>query len=120
MAERFPTEVRRLPEARRLRLTWSDGHVGEYDYAYLRGWCPCAFCQGHGATALVFHPPAGPVDLAAIEVVGHYGLSFKWSDGHGSGIYRFDLLAELCPCPECAAGRAPGAVLPSGGARRPT
>jgi DUF971 family protein len=102
MAELFPTEVRRLPGERRLRLTWSDGHVGEYDYRLLRGWCPCAFCQGHGAQSLAFHEPPGPVDLVGIEVVGHYALCFKWSDGHGSGIYRFDLLRELCPCRECA------------------
>ena len=118
MAERFPSEVRRLPEVRCLRLTWNDGHVGEYDYRYLRGWCPCAFCQGHGATALVFHDPPGPVGLAAIEVVGHYGLSFKWSDGHGSGIYRFELLADLCPCPRCAGARPEG-VLPSARTRDP-
>ncbi len=104
MDEPIPLEVRRLPEQRRLRLTWSDGHVGEYDYRYLRGWCPCAFCQGHGALALSFHEPAGEIDLAAVEVVGQYALGFRFSDGHGSGIYRFDLLRRLCPCPRCASG----------------
>lgn len=95
----YPVEARRLPAERQLRLTWSDGHVGAYDYDYLRGWCPCAMCQGHQVVELTFHPPAAPVEPARIAPVGNYGLSFAWSDGHGSGIYRFDYLLALCPCP---------------------
>ena len=100
----YPVEARRLPENEQLRITWSDGHVGEYDYRLLRGWCPCAMCQGHGSLELTFHPPAQPVDLHRIEPVGNYGLSFLWSDGHGTGIYRFEYLRQLCPCPRCASG----------------
>jgi hypothetical protein len=42
------TEVRRLPEERRLRLTWSDGHVAEYGPA------------GSGASGNPFAPPPPP------------------------------------------------------------
>jgi DUF971 family protein len=105
-----PTEARRLPEQRRLRLVWDDGHAGEYAYQELRGWCPCALCQGHDALDIVYHPPAGPVDLVALDQVGNYALSFVWSDGHRSGIYRFDFLRGLCPCPLCRpGGRTPTA-----------
>ncbi|MFN7960046.1 MAG: DUF971 domain-containing protein [Thermoanaerobaculia bacterium] len=93
----FLVEARRLREERALRLTWSDGHSADYPYDYLRGYCPCALCQGHGATALHFHPPERPVELTGIEPVGNYGLSLAFSDGHGTGIYRFDLLRELEP-----------------------
>jgi DUF971 family protein len=96
----YPVEVRRLPEERRLRVTWSDGHVGTYGYDFLRGWCPCAMCQGHQVVELTYHPPAAPVDPVRIAPVGNYGLSFGWTDGHGSGIYRFDYLRALCSCPE--------------------
>lgn len=92
-----PTEVRRLPEDRRLRVTWSDGTAIEYDYDYLRGYCPCAMCQGHTATEIRFHPVDEPVMLTSIEPVGHYGLSLVFSDGHGTGIYRFDFLREIDP-----------------------
>jgi DUF971 family protein len=93
----YLTEIRRLPEARRLRLTWSDGHVAEYDYGYLRGYCPCAVCQGHAAPEIAYHPPAAPVDVGSIQAVGNYGVSIVWSDGHGTGIYRFDFLREIEP-----------------------
>lgn len=95
------TEARRLPEPRRLRLTWSDGHVAEYDYDYLRGWCPCASCQGHAVLKLRYLPVSYPVNASAIQPVGNYAISIAWSDGHATGIYRFELLRDLCPCPSC-------------------
>ncbi|MEM7481198.1 MAG: DUF971 domain-containing protein [Acidobacteriota bacterium] len=99
------TEARRLPEESVLRLTWSDGHSGDFDYRYLRGWCPCAGCQGHGGTSIVFRPPAGAVTADIIEPVGNYALSILWSDGHGTGIYRFDFLRTICPCSECGGAK---------------
>lgn len=95
MGELYLTEVRRLPESRKLRLTWNDGHSAELDYDTLRGYCPCASCQGHGATAIRFHPPRTAVQPEHIEPVGNYAISFLWSDGHSTGIYRFDFLRSL-------------------------
>lgn len=89
------TEARRLPDERRLRLTWSDGHVLKHPYDFLRGWCPCAGCQGHETVKLRFHPPAQPVEPETIQPVGNYAISILWSDGHGTGIYRFDYLRRL-------------------------
>lgn len=97
-------EVRRLPEAHALRVTWQDGHVAELDYDVLRGWCPCAVCQGHGGT-IDFHRPDHPVEPLSIQPVGTYGISFAWSDGHGTGIYDFSYLRDLCGCAECRALR---------------
>ncbi len=93
-------EVRRMPEERALRLTWADGHVGELPYDYLRGWCPCAGCQGHVADVR-YQPPGEPVEPETILPVGNYGISILWSDRHATGIYRFDYLRRLCPCEAC-------------------
>jgi DUF971 family protein len=103
MAEKAPvlTEVRRLPEERRVRLTWSDGHTAEYDYDYLRGWCPCAGCQGHSGFKIRYLPPARPVTAESIKPVGNYAISIGFSDGHGTGIYRYEFLREICPCGAC-------------------
>lgn len=98
----YLTEARRLPEERRLALTWNDGRTALYDYDYLRGYCPCAVCQGHTATEIVFRPPASSVDLKAIQPVGNYGLSLVFSDGHGTGIYRYDFLRDIDPTPVSA------------------
>jgi DUF971 family protein len=29
--------------------------------------------------------------------VGNYAISIAFSDGHGTGIYRYDFLRQLCP-----------------------
>ena len=98
------TEVRRLPEERRLRLTWSDGHSAEYDADYLRGWCPCAGCQGHTGMTIRYQPPPAPVAVEKVAPVGNYAISLAFSDGHGTGIYRFDFLRRICPCPQHSGG----------------
>lgn len=91
-----PLEVRRLADERRLRIRWSDGHESTYDWAYLRGWCPCAGCQGHGGELHYVH--ADNTDLAKIAVVGNYALGLTWGDGHETGIYSYRHLRQLCPC----------------------
>ena len=100
-----PVEVHRRADDRVVRITWDDGHVGEYPFAYLRGWCPCAGCQGHGGDKRYVH--AANTDLDKISVVGYYALQLRWGDGHETGIYTYQYLRQLCPCETCAT--APGA-----------
>jgi len=101
MDDLYLTEIRRLPEERRLRLTWDDGHSAEMEYDYLRGYCPCAGCQGHGTGEVEFKPPAQPVEPLDIRPVGNYAISIQWSDAHDTGIFRFDFLRQICPCEDC-------------------
>lgn len=105
MDKPLPTELRRLPEAGRLRIVWSDGHQAEYDYDYLRGYCPCAGCQGHHSLSVEFKRAPVSVTPLAIEPVGNYAVAFQWSDAHATGIYRFDFLRQICPCDECNEAR---------------
>lgn len=100
------TEAHRHPDDSTLQLAWTDGHRASYDYAYLRGYCPCASCQGHTAQAIRFHRPAGEVTAEEIEPVGNYAISIRWSDGHATGIYRYGFLRQICPCDECVAERS--------------
>lgn len=87
-------------------ITWNDGHFGSYPSWYLRENCPCASCVdeysgerrvGHG------NIPAG-IERVSVSPVGNYALGFAWSDGHSTGIYTFDYLRKICPCPECLPG----------------
>lgn len=95
--EIYLTEVRLHAKERQVSFSWSDGHSATFDDAYLRGYCPCAMCQGHNASEVVYHPPPGNVRVTAIEPVGNYGISIAFSDGHATGIYRFEFLREICP-----------------------
>ena len=101
MSEIYLTEVKRRPEKGSVSLTWNDGHTADFDNTYLRGYCPSAGSQGHAAGPVRYQPPEEPVDPVTIQPVGNYGISIQWSDGHATGIYRFEFLREICPCAEC-------------------
>jgi DUF971 family protein len=94
-----PLEVRHEKAARRLVVSWDDGHVSTYPLDYLRSWCPCASCQGHVPTARYLDLTGQ--ELVHIEPVGNYALAPTWADGHNTGIYSFRLLRGLCPCEDC-------------------
>jgi DUF971 family protein len=94
-----PVEVRHEKGARRVVVTWDDGHVSEYPLDYLRSWCPCATCQGHQPVAKYLN--LRDQQLVQIDAVGNYALAPTWQDGHNTGLYSFRLLRELCPCDAC-------------------
>jgi DUF971 family protein len=94
-----PLEVRHETSARRIVVSWDDGHTSVYPLDYLRSWCPCAGCQGHAPTARYLDMQGQ--DLALVEGVGNYALGLTWKDGHNTGIYSFRLLRGLCPCDDC-------------------
>jgi DUF971 family protein len=95
---RFPTEINHVKSAGVVRITWDDGHVGEYAEAYLRGYCPCALCQGHGSQRKFISMPEAK--LQNIHAVGNYAIEFAWQDGHSTGIYTYEYLRSICPCAE--------------------
>ena len=101
MSQPVPVEINHVRSQGVVRITWNDGHVGEYPNAHLRGYCPCALCQGHGPAVERKFVEASNVELSGIEAVGNYAVGFVWADGHRTGIYTFDYLRELCPCPAC-------------------
>jgi DUF971 family protein len=96
-----PVEVRREVGRRSVHITWSDGHESDYPFAHLRGWCPCAACQGHSGDKR--YVSGGNDDLQRIASVGRYALTFVWGDGHETGIYAYPYLRQLCRCAQCAA-----------------
>jgi ATP-binding protein involved in chromosome partitioning len=94
-----PTEIVRDTEMDILRIRWSDGVTTEYTLAGLRGWCPCASCQGHSGQRN-FVAVDDPV-LDSVEGVGRYAIRFLWKDGHSTGMYPYAYLRELADFPEC-------------------
>lgn len=89
-------EARRLPEQRRLRLTWSDGVTAEATYDLLQGYCPCAGCRGHAGGEITYLPPKRPITAIELAPVGNYGLAIVFAGGCNAGIFSFDFLREVC------------------------
>ena len=88
-----PVLLTPLPEERILRVLWDDDAVCDYAFSFLRGWCPCAVCQGHGGERC-FVEVEDP-QLVSIDMVGNYAVNPTWADGHETGIYTFDYLRSL-------------------------
>ena len=101
----FPVEM--APgEGMSLRLKWSDGHVSVYPPAYLRLLCTCAHCVDEMTGVRRIKPGDIAKDIHPLraEPVGRYADKITWSDEHAGGIYTFDYLRSICPCPVCARG----------------
>ena len=102
MTDHVPTEICQAGPTS-LKIEWSDGHVSVYPVAYLRRNCSCAACIDEWSGEHILKPDDVAEDVKPINVnpVGRYAINIEWSDGHRSGIYSFDFLRSLCPCPEC-------------------
>lgn len=94
-----PIEIRHEQKARRVVVTWDDGHSSVFPLDYLRSWCPCATCQGHAPVAKYLDLESQ--ELVHLDGVGNYAIALTWADGHNTGIYSFKLLRQLCPCDAC-------------------
>ena len=88
-----PMGVRAPHGARVFEITWADGQTLPVPHRVLRGYCPCAGCQGH-ASGIRFQE-AGDPELREISQVGNYALELGWGDGHATGIYTFRYLRRL-------------------------
>jgi DUF971 family protein len=88
-----PVLVTPIPEEKLLRILWDDDELSDYPFAYLRGWCPCAVCQGHGGERRFLHVENS--QLVSVERTGNYALNLRWQDGHDTGIYTFEYLRNL-------------------------
>jgi len=124
-----------LKRDEKLEIDWQDGHRCVYPILYLRSMCPCAQCKltreaGREAAAPASGGAAGgkkggglhltvlpgnyarPLTAVAAERVGNYAIRIDWSDDHGSGIYSFQYLRQICPelasRPEADGAVAPG------------
>lgn len=86
-----------------LLIEWSDGQRRSYNFKELRDHCPCASCREKRteppapATMLPILSPSEtrPLKLLDMSPVGNYAYSIKFSDGHDTGIYTFELLRSL-------------------------
>lgn len=105
----FPAEIVADRAAGTIAVVWDDGHQSLYGAELLRWSCPCATCAGEmgrpGILAGLERLPPDEFRLTDVRAVGTYGITPVWASGHATGIYAFDYLRDLCPCPLCAATR---------------
>jgi len=81
---------------------WADGHESRLPIERLRGYCPCAECQGHGGDIHWIDNSAEGITEA--EPVGRYAIRFTFNDSHATGIFRWMHLRKLDPSEEARWG----------------
>jgi DUF971 family protein len=98
----MPKLVKRV-NPKQTDITWNDGHFSSYPSWYLRENCMCAECveEFTGKRKIGHGNIPSTVERIDVSPVGNYALNFEWSDGHGTGIYTFEYLRNLCPCTQC-------------------
>ncbi|MCH8568000.1 MAG: DUF971 domain-containing protein [Balneolales bacterium] len=104
MQRYIPHDITVFASLQELRIKWADNHISIYKYGGLRNNCPCVFCQGgHGAMGKPMDPIKYLADtpdrlkLNKVKPSGNYALHLFWSDGHSTGIYRWEYLRDGCP-----------------------
>lgn len=88
-----PTSIIAPHGAQVFEIAWPGNVSLRIPHTILRGFCPCAGCQGHGAE--IRYQAGRNSELRDIRPVGNYALSLTWGDAHDTGIYSFEYLYML-------------------------
>lgn len=92
-----PQSIRALRDERVLELSWPSGPVCRYPFHFLRCECPCAACVNEFTGVRTLDPAKVPDEIHPEEIglSGNYALKIRWSDGHFTGLYSWDLFQRL-------------------------
>jgi DUF971 family protein len=88
-----------IDRTRAMTLTYDDGHACTFGIEQLRQACPCATCRGwrdRGEASWPRGEQTTALSITDAELVGAWGISLVWSDGHSTGIYSWDALRRWC------------------------
>ena len=78
-----------------LEVEFDSGETFRLPAEYLRVNSPSAEVQGHGPGQKVLVAGKRDVNIDAVEPVGNYAVLLRFSDGHATGLFAWDVLHEL-------------------------
>ena len=91
----MPTALTVHQASRVLEVSFDDGATFRIPFELMRVYSPSAEVQGHGPGQEVLQTGKREVTITDIAAVGHYAVQPRFSDGHESGIFSWDLLYSL-------------------------
>jgi len=91
----IPTKLVLHQRSRVLEIAFSTGEEFRLPFELLRVCSPSAEVRGHGVGQEVLQTGKREIDIEALEAVGNYAVRPRFSDGHDSGIYSWEILYDL-------------------------
>ena len=92
----IPESVNLHRQSAVLEIHWRSGERHRLPAEYLRVYSPSAEVRGHGGEGQErLQTGKREVRITGLKQVGNYALRLSFDDGHNSGIYSWDYLADL-------------------------
>jgi len=95
MSSPIPTSLVLHRASHALEVAFDSGETFRLPAEYLRVHSPSAEVQGHGPGQKVLVAGKADVNIDAIEPVGNYAVLLRFSDGHATGLFSWDVLYAL-------------------------
>ncbi len=89
-----PSQITYHKIAHTLELVWPEQNFS-IPAELLRVYSPSAEVRGHSDSERKLQTGKKHVGIKQLEAVGNYALRITFDDGHDSGIYAWDYLADL-------------------------
>ena len=95
-----PAHLRARKSEGILEVEWAGSPMAQVPFKLLRSRCPCASCVDENTGKVILDPATISDDIVPTNLgfTGNYALKITWSDGHSTGLYTWDLLAEIAQC----------------------
>lgn len=90
-----PVEIKLHQKSRVLELRFDDGFECNLTCEYLRVHSPSAEVQGHGPGQDILQTGKEDVNITQLEPQGNYAIKIHFDDGHNTGLYTWENLADL-------------------------
>ena len=90
----WPEEIRLSKSKDSLFVKFDDGYETTLSAELLRVESPSAEVQGHGVGQKTTPAGKAEVTISALEPVGNYAIRIRFSDGHDTGLFSWDILYE--------------------------
>lgn len=90
-----PTEITLHEQSKILEIAFSDGAQYKLPFEFLRVYSPSAEVRGHGPGQETLQVGKRNVTITDVKPSGSYAINLVFDDGHDSGLYSWEYLAEL-------------------------
>lgn len=97
-----PTDIQLI--GTEVAIRWADGAESFLSFATLRAASPSASVRGERDIFGHHYGGEVPKNYVGVEVtgwerIGNYAIRLEFSDGHGTGLYSYELLRQLGATP---------------------